>query len=207
MNENVTNLKILLTGNGGVGKTSMIHRLVKDEFSTTIEQTIGVEFLAYNMEIDDKKVKLQLWDTAGQEQYRALGKIYYRNAIGVLCVFSIIDHNSFLALKDWLKDVRMLCHPNAKIIIVGNKADLSEERQITESEIQSLCSSYSVEYIESSAKTGQNVKETFYRLARDILIGLHTGDIVLQMPSIEDSKAHSYEVFLDKQPQKKSCCH
>ena len=207
MNENVTNLKILLIGNGGVGKTSLIHRLVRDEFSTAIEQTIGVEFLAYNMEIDGKKVKLQLWDTAGQEQYRSLGKIYYRNAIGVLCVFSIDDHESFLSLKQWMKEVRVLCHPNAKIIIVGNKADLAEERQITESEIQNMCSSYSVEYIESSAKTGLNVKEAFYRLARDIMIGLHTGDIVLHMPSVEDSKKHSYEVFLDNPPEKKSCCH
>lgn len=160
--------KILLIGDSSVGKTSIVKRLCTGEFENNIDTTIGVEYFIYPLKVDNQEFKLQIWDTAGQEQYRSLSKIYYRNAVGVLCVFALDNHKSFESLSQWMQDARHLCDPNAKIFIIGNKADLKSYKMVTDFEIESTTSSYEVEYYETSAASGYNIKEVFFRLASNI---------------------------------------
>ena len=171
--------KFLLVGNGSVGKTSIVRRLCRGDFITNPETTIGVEFMTKMIDIDGNQIKLQIWDTAGQEKYRSVGKAYYRNAIGVLLVFSLTDHVSFEKLDEWITDVSQYCHPKANMILVGNKSDLSDSRKVTLDEIKKFTEGHNLQYIESSAKTGSNINECFYQVAKSIYDGVVTGDIVL----------------------------
>ena len=194
--------KFLLVGNGNVGKTSIVRRMCRGDFISNPEATIGVEFMTKMFSIDDNQVKLQIWDTAGQEKYRSVGKAYYRNAIGVLFVFSLIDHISFEKLEEWITDVSQYCHPRAQMILVGNKCDLEEERKVTRDEIKNFAEEHNLPYIESSAKTGINITECFYQVARAIYDGIQTGDITLAASPIlsEDSPQPV------QNEEKKKCC-
>ncbi|EAY10959.1 small GTP-binding protein, putative [Trichomonas vaginalis G3] len=191
--------KFLLVGDQAVGKTSLVHRLCRNTYSDNSEETVGVEFMPYNLNIDKTQIKLQIWDTAGQEQYRSLAKAYFRNAVGVVLFFAINDHLSFQHLETWLNDIRSLCHKNCRILLVGSKIDLIEERKITKDEIQKFVENFDLEYIETSAKENTNIKETFYKLAQEVLHSVQKGDIVLGNPS------NSVQPTAETEP-KKSCC-
>ena len=171
--------KFLLVGNGNVGKTSIVRRMCRGDFISNPETTIGVEFMTKLFDIEGNQVKLQIWDTAGQEKYRSVGKAYYRNAIGVLLVFSLTDHVSFEKLEEWLSDVSQYCHPKAQMILVGNKVDLEDQRKVTRDEIKNFAEEHNLPYIESSAKTGTNITECFYQVSHAIYNGIQTGDITL----------------------------
>lgn len=193
--------KFLLIGNGNVGKTSLVRRLCRNEFDETIEATIGVEFLTKVVTVNDTEVKLQIWDTAGQERYRSVGKAYYRNSVGVLCVFSLTDHSSFQAAEMWFREVKHYCHPKAKIILVGNKSDLVDLRGVTTAEAEAFAKAHDVAYIESSAKDDTNVLESFLSVASEVHRAVMSNEIELSQPvcaNIDDSDEDAEE--------KKSCC-
>jgi len=198
---NSLTFKFLIVGDGAVGKTSIVRRMCHNTFSDNTEETVGVEFMPLTMNIDKSSVKLQIWDTAGQEQYRSLGRAYYRNAVGVLLVFSYDDHSSFEHLDQWLTDVRTLCHQHAQILLVGNKCDLSDHRRVTSSEIEQFISTFEVDFIELSAKNNLNVEQAFYTLTRNVLQAVVSNEIILA-PSTQP-KIPQVEVVI---PQKKGCC-
>lgn len=192
--------KFLLVGNSCVGKTCIVRRLCHDDFLDGIPSTVGVEFMACPIEIEQQIVKLQIWDTAGQEKYQSVGKAYYRNAVGVLLVFSLTDHLSFEALGKWYDQVMKYCHPKARLIVVGNKADLIAEKAVTDAEIQSFVESRGLEYLESSAKINKNIKEAFYTITKEIYHMVITGDLVV-------SESPSTRVGRDEvKREKKNCC-
>lgn len=197
--------KILLVGDGGVGKTSLVRRISHNQFTENIEQTIGVGFMAHTLNINNNIIKLQIWDTAGQEQYHSIGRTYYRNALGVFCVFSIDDYHSFENLGKWLKDARSLCHPNVKIIIIGNKCDLINSKCITSQEIEELLKNYNIKYIESSAKTGKNVYEAFFTLSSQILesVLLNEINIPQRKPNLDDIELKNND---NNNNNKDQCC-
>jgi len=174
--QNLT-FKFLVIGNSGVGKTSLVHRLCLNEFSEEIETTIGLEYMVYKLSISDTKVQLQIWDTAGQEQYRSLGRSYYRDAVGVLIVFAYNDHKSLDSLDQWISDARTYCHPNMRVLLVGNKIDLEEDRAISKSEIEQYAKKRKLDFIETSAKTNANVHEAFQRAARSVYQAVITNEI------------------------------
>ena len=194
--------KFLLVGNGNVGKTSIVRRMCRGDFIDNPETTIGVEFITKIFEIEGSQIKLQIWDTAGQEKYRSVGKAYYRNAVGVLLVFSLTDHVSFEKLEEWINDVSQYCHPKAKMILVGNKSDLVEQRKVTRDEIKNFAEDHNLPYIESSAKTGQNITECFYQVSRSIYDGVNTGDITLAASPILTGEPQTQE----KSVESHSCC-
>jgi small GTP-binding protein len=162
------NFKFIVIGSSGVGKTSLVKRLVDGQFSAEANSTIGVEYLATVIEIDGQAVKLQLWDTAGQEKFRSIAKNYFRHAVGVVLVYDITDRKTFDDLGLWLTDVHQLCDPNAAITLIGNKLDLAHQRAITTGEAQTFASSHGLTYLEASARSGDNVTEAFHRAARSV---------------------------------------
>jgi len=179
MNPSVFNAyKIVVVGSSGVGKTALVQRLTDDIFTGDSQSTIGVEFKAFPCRCGDDNVKLNIWDTAGQEKFRSVSKAYFRNAVGAILVFSITDRQSFDDLDHWLNDLQTLCLPNAAILLVGNKIDLVSERVILETEIESFRSRHGMEYFETSALDSKNVSDSFIRLANLIHYRVNKGEIV-----------------------------
>jgi len=171
--------KFLMIGNTGVGKTSLIRRLCLDQFTENFNATVGVEFMVYKTEINNTKIQLHIWDTAGQEQYRALGRAYYNGSIGVLLVFSMDNHDSFSSLENWMADVQKFLQPQVRILLVCNKSDLNDKREVTSAEIDNFCRVHGIECISTSAKLNTNVAEAFNKAARSVLQGLITNEIKL----------------------------
>jgi small GTP-binding protein len=160
--------KVVLVGASGVGKTAIVQQLVEGTFEADGQPTIGVEFKSYECQSGSDRLTLNIWDTAGQEKFRAVSKIYFRSAVGAILVFSLTDRTSFDALDDWLNDIHSLCAPNVDILLVGNKLDLREERVISQNEALSFSERHGIEFIETSAVQAVNISETFLRLARAI---------------------------------------
>ncbi len=159
--------KIIVIGDPGVGKSCLTGRAVKDKFDSQYAPTIGFEFLTYNVKIQDKIIKLQIWDTCGQEMYRSLISNFYRNASLAMIVYSIDSKESFLHINTWLKDVKIQSHPDVKIILIGNKSDLVDNRAVTYEEAKKFKEENQLLYFEeTSAKTGMNAKEVFTQAAR-----------------------------------------
>jgi small GTP-binding protein len=161
--------KFIIIGNSGVGKTAILKRLIQNSFTDEATSTIGVEFDSKVMVVGNQKVKLQIWDTAGQERFRSIAKAYYRNAVGVILVFDITDRKSFEELSTWLNDAHAHCNPNAAIQLIGNKSDLNSKRTVSESEAQQFSERHQMDYIETSAKDGDNIRESFIRATSAIM--------------------------------------
>lgn len=164
----VSTYKVVVVGASGVGKTAIVQRLTDGTFADEQQPTIGVEFKCFPTNVGNDIVKLNIWDTAGQEKFRSVSKAYFRNAVGAVLVFALDDMKSFDDLNGWLSDIHTLCVPNARILVVGNKTDLVDTRCISQSEAQDFAERHKIDYIETSALDGSNIDETFHRLARYI---------------------------------------
>jgi small GTP-binding protein len=165
----VVSYKFIIIGSSGVGKTCLLKRLVDGTFIEDTSSTIGVEFDSITLNIDNRKVKLQIWDTAGQERFRSISKTYYRNAVGVILVFDVTDRKSFDSLSTWLNDVHALCDSNAVIELIGNKTDLGSRRIVTLVEAETFANQHQMEYLETSAKSNENVRDAFVNVAAKIM--------------------------------------
>lgn len=164
--------KFIVIGSSGVGKTAIITRLVDNVFTEESTSTVGVEFIATTIDVDGRPVKLQLWDTAGQERFRAIARAYFRSAIGVILVFDLTSRKSFEDLNLWLNDIHSHCDPNAVVTLIGNKKDLEEARQISESEAQKFADEHQLQYLETSALGGDNVQLAFQKTTATVLRAL-----------------------------------
>ncbi|GAA5981924.1 hypothetical protein JCM5350_006566 [Sporobolomyces pararoseus] len=167
--------KQILLGDAATGKSSLLVRLTDKRFLEHSEPTIGVEFGSNICTLEDgKRVKLQVWDTAGQESFRAITRSYYRGAGGALLCFSLTSHQSFHNLKSWLNDLRAWGEEDLMILVVGNKGDVSEtaegtgeKREVTREEAEAWVQEEGLAgYVETSAKTGNGVEEAFNELTR-----------------------------------------
>jgi small GTP-binding protein len=161
--------KIVVVGASGVGKTAIVNHLITRTFKEESQPTIGVEFKSYSLSAEDENVKLQIWDTAGQERFRSVSKAYFRNAAGAILVFDLTQRSTFEEVNVWINDLNTLCLPNAVILLVGNKTDLVDDRAVSDTEAQEWAKRYNLEYLETSAKTGDNVTDAFVRLGQAIL--------------------------------------
>jgi small GTP-binding protein len=177
MTDGQPSYKFIIAGDSGVGKTSIISRLVDGTFSDSMQTTLGVEFKKYEIETTTEKATLQIWDTAGQERFRAVSKSYFRNAVGAALVFALDVKKSFEMLDEWLTAIQNSAKSNAAIIIVGNKLDLQDQRQITEAEGKAYADKYSLDYIETSAKDATDIREIFVRLVDRIALRRKRGEI------------------------------
>ncbi|KAL1936050.1 hypothetical protein VTP01DRAFT_184 [Rhizomucor pusillus] len=158
--------KLVFLGEQSVGKTSLITRFMYDTFDNTYQATIGIDFLSKTMYLEDRTVRLQLWDTAGQERFRSLIPSYIRDSSVAVVVYDISSRTSFLNTEKWIEDVRAERGNEVIIVLVGNKTDLNDKRQVTIEEGEKKAKDYNVMFIETSAKAGHNVKTLFRRIAQ-----------------------------------------
>ncbi|KAK7572140.1 hypothetical protein V9T40_014612 [Parthenolecanium corni] len=160
--------KLLLIGDSGVGKTSVLFRFSEDAFNTTFISTIGIDFKIRTIEMDGKRIKLQIWDTAGQERFRTITTAYYRGAMGIILVYDVTDAKTFENIKNWIRNIEENASADVEKILLGNKCELEDRRQVTKERGERLAVEHGIKFLETSAKTGANVEEAFLTLARDI---------------------------------------
>ncbi|GAA5904602.1 hypothetical protein JCM8208_004827 [Rhodotorula glutinis] len=158
--------KLVFLGEQSVGKTSLITRFMYDTFDNTYQATIGIDFLSKTMYLEDRTVRLQLWDTAGQERFRSLIPSYIRDSSVAVVVYDITNRASFMNTSKWVDDVRSERGNDVIIVLVGNKTDLNDKRQVTTDEAEQKSKELNVMFIETSAKAGHNVKTLFRKIAQ-----------------------------------------
>ena len=159
--------KMIVIGDAGVGKSCLTTKAAKGVFDDSYSATVGFEFLTFNVKIDGKVIKLQIWDTCGQEIYRSLISSFYRNASLAMMVYSIDSKESFTHIETWLKEVKLQSSPDIKIFLIGNKADLEEQREVKLEEAKQFKMENDFHYFnETSAKSGLNAQEVFIEAAK-----------------------------------------
>ena len=159
--------KLLVIGDSGVGKSCLTLKATKNTFIDSHSPTVGVEFTTFNVRINDKNIKLQIWDTCGQEVYRALISSFYKNASLAIMVYAINDGRSFDSLESWLNEIKTQSSPDIKIFLIGNKVDLEQQRTVTADKANSFVEEHKLDYFsEASAKTGFNAQNIFVKAAQ-----------------------------------------
>ena len=162
---NLPKYKLVFLGDVGVGKTSIIKQFMSESFDSTYSATVGIDFLSKNMHLGDRTIRLQLWDTAGQERFRSLIPNYIRESAAAIVVFDICEEKTFESIERWVEDVRAERGQEAALIVVGNKIDQPEARVVDFAVAEAKSKGLNVAYIETSAKTGENVKKLFKTIA------------------------------------------
>ncbi|MES1913410.1 MAG: Ras- protein Rab-2A [Cercozoa sp. M6MM] len=160
--------KYIIIGDTGVGKSCVLLQFTDNRFQPVHDLTIGVEFGARMVKIEDEQIKLQIWDTAGQESFRSITRSYYRGAAGALLVYDITRRETFKHLTRWLEEARQHGNQNMTIMLIGNKSDLDHRRQVTFEEGEQFAQEHGLIFLETSAKDGTNVEQAFLSTARAI---------------------------------------
>ena len=159
--------KMIVIGDAGVGKSCLTTKAAKGIYEEIYSPTIGFEFLVFNVKLNDKVIKLQIWDTCGQELYRSLISSFYRNASLAMMVYAIDNRESFNHIESWLKEVKLQSNPDIKIFLIGNKSDLEEKRKVPLEDAKTFKEENAIHYFsETSAKNGINAKEVFVEAAK-----------------------------------------
>ncbi|KAK2883118.1 ras-related protein Rab-19-like [Channa argus] len=207
--------KIILIGDSNVGKTCVVQNFKSGLFSERQQNTIGVDFTVRTVDIEGKKVKIQVWDTAGQERFRTITQSYYRSAHGAMIAYDITRHSTFDSVTHWIKEVEMYGAANVVLVLIGNKCDLEQERQVEFKKACNLANDRGIlAALETSAKESQNVEEAFMMMAKELLFrnGLNiqqddtesntTPRVLLRT----NSRPVNGTLAAHATPEKKSCC-
>ncbi|EWM27640.1 rab gtpase [Nannochloropsis gaditana] len=161
-------IKLLMIGDSGVGKTCLLLRYANDSFSPTFITTIGIDFKIKNLELDGRRIKLQIWDTAGQERFRTITTSYFRGAQGILLVYDVTDRRSFESIRNWVGQIQQHADVHVNKILIGNKCDMTPQRVVSTEEGQSLANDFGIQFFETSAKNDINVEKSFVTIAREV---------------------------------------
>ena len=178
--------KLIIVGDCGVGKSCLTIKAIKNYFEELYAPTVGFEFLSFSIKINEQAIKLQIWDTCGQEAYRSLINSFYRNSSLAILVYSIDNMKTFSNLEIWLNEIKTQSNPDIKIILIGNKVDLEDIREVSKEQGEKFCSDHNLCYfMETSAKTGFNAQNLFKK-AGSILYEEHlkNKDIITRPGSI-----------------------
>ena len=170
VDKKISRLKTILIGDAYVGKTSILQVFMSNKFTTDYKCTIGVDFWVKSIYIDDiTTVDLQIWDTCGQERFKTITRQYYSDTHGCILVFDLTKRKSFLNLEIWIDDLKNFGRLEMTILLIGNKSDLIEAREVSKEEIDLFLKKYNYEYLEVSALTGDNVKLCFETIAKGMV--------------------------------------
>jgi len=191
--------KLVVIGDSGVGKSCLLLRFADDTFTQSYISTIGVDFRFRTVHVDGKAVKLQIWDTAGQERFRTITSAYYNGADGIILVYDVTSKESFDHVSEWLAEVDRHASENIQRLLVGNKADLVDQREVSEEVAAQYADSLGIPFVETSSKTAANVDTAFLMLTRALVAARQQEPPVAPTPTQLAS--------LDKPaPAKKNCC-
>ena len=208
--------KIIIVGDQGVGKSCLAIKASRNYFEDYYSPTVGFEFVSFNVRVQDKIIKLQIWDTCGQEVYRSLISSFFRSASLAIIVYSIDTEDSFNNIEKWLNDIKTQSNPDIKIFLIGNKADLEDKRRLTKEQGEQLCRDHKLAYfMETSAKTGFNVQNVFIQVAKELYLQheeiknrvSRPGTLI--MPINEDNNNNVVKLEIEeeeKTKRKKFCC-
>jgi len=202
--------KIIVIGDSGVGKSCLTTQAVRNNFEEFYTATVGFEFLTFNMRINNNVLKLQIWDTCGQEVYKSLISNFYRNSSLALILYAINNRDSFQHAETWLNDLKNQANPNVRVFLVGNKSDLENERVVTKEEGEKFKEEKKLDrFIETSAKTGENARSALLEAAKllykDYLKAkqnLASGE----QPSDDNNKGDKLQRKVEGNKTKKGCC-
>ncbi|XP_078177800.1 ras-related protein Rab5A-like [Carex rostrata] len=167
----IRNAKLVLLGDVGTGKSSLVLRFVKGQFVEFQESTIGAAFFSQTVAVNDETVKFEIWDTAGQERYHSLAPMYYRGAAAAIIVYDITNMATFTRAKKWVQELQSQGNSSTIMALAGNKSDLLESRQVSSEEAEKYAKENGLFFIETSAKTAINVNDIFYEIAKKLLEG------------------------------------
>jgi Ras-related protein Rab-11A len=198
--------KIVLIGDSAVGKTNILSQLMYNKFIKNSRATIGVEFGTKSFNINNKIIKAQIWDTAGQERYRAITHAYYRGSFGAILVYDITNKESLdKALNLWLVQLKNYADPDIPVVLIGNKNDLKEQREIERSNAENEAARHNLIFFETSAKTGENVQQAFFELINTIYQKQSKRERS-EGKKKPDMSEYSGREIKDLKPKKKSGC-
>ncbi|XP_076246796.1 RAS oncogene family member Rab21 [Calliopsis andreniformis] len=203
------NFKVVLLGEGCVGKTSVALRYVEDKFNDRHISTLQASFLNKKLTIDGKKVNLAIWDTAGQEKFHALGPIYYRMSNGAILVYDITDEDTFQKVKNWVKELKKMLGSEICLAIAGNKMDLEKDRSVSIEEAEEYAKQVGAMHYHTSAKLNQNIEEMFLDLTRRMM--QHADEVEQKSTLTRTSSTRRNVVVVEDEaeetePVKSSCC-
>ncbi|OWF44692.1 ras-related protein Rab-22A-like [Mizuhopecten yessoensis] len=191
----VREVKLCLLGEAAVGKSSIVQRFVKDQFRPALESTIGASFMTKRVEVDGKHYAFQIWDTAGQEKYRALAPMYYRGSAAAIVVYDITREQTFRAVKEWVSELRKNAAQDIVLAIAGNKCDLEDLREVPYKDVQDYAQQKNAIFIETSALTAVNVPDLFIKIAHQ-----------LPPEDMLTSRMNTSSIKLNDTNQKRKCC-
>jgi small GTP-binding protein len=157
--------KLLLIGDSGVGKSCLMARFAKEDYSDAYNGTIGIDFWTKTIQLDGKTVKLQIWDTAGQERFRTITSNYYRGAHGIIVVYDVTDQESFNNVKQWLQEIDRYGDEKVNILLVGNKCDRTSDKVVDNTAAKEYADQLGIPFLEASAKNATNVEKIFVTMA------------------------------------------
>ena len=197
-------LKVVIVGDSGVGKTNLIKRFVSNTFTPNSKATVGVEFISKSYRINNQVFKIEMWDTAGQERYKSITAAYYKGAKGALLVYDVTSAQSFENIDKWYNEIKEKTNKDIKLILIGNKIDLKDERQVKTEEALVKAKDLEAPIMETSALDGSNVKEAFYDLLKEMYKEIRKKlDIV---ESQAESGKDAVQLDTTEEKKKKGCC-
>ena len=158
--------KLLIVGNSAVGKSALLMRYADGTYDASYITTIGIDFKVRTIEVEDKRVKMQIWDTAGQERFRTIGTAYYRKTHGVIVVYDVTSRESFSNVERWLSEIKQNCETTPTVVLVGNKDDDPNSKKVGSDEANEFARKMEIPLFETSAKENINVEEMFYQVAK-----------------------------------------
>ena len=200
--------KLIFIGDSSVGKSCLTTKAVKNNFEEYYQATVGFEFLTFNMKVNDKVVKLQIWDTCGQEIYKSLISNFYRNSSLAVLVYAIDNKESFNHVENWLNDLKSQANEDVRIFLVGNKSDLEEDRKVSKEEGEKYKLDQHLDlFMETSAKTGQNARNVLVEAAKILYNDyLKFDENNINKPDKPRKKQGVELISKNKKKEGKKCC-